>query len=162
VLLRDYDGLGGGLTVSDARTQTGMRSSSRKLLQALGCLLCAVPAFVQFGKLDGSEFSGGTVTGPMLSSAAIAIVLLLLALALSFLWLRVAAVCALVAAVLFLPLYLCLTHPGVVQWIFPGEWTVHYGLWTFFRDGWSVAGIALTVFLACVCAGSLASKSKER
>src|SRR5271170_36019 len=109
---------------------------SRKLLQALGYLLCAIPAFLISGERDGTEFSGGTVTGPMLSSAEIAIVLLLLALALTFVWLRVAAVCALAAAVLCLPLYLFLIFPGIFQWIFRGDWKVQRGVWTFYCDRW--------------------------
>src|SRR5271165_1296142 len=138
-----------------------VRRSSRKLLQAAGCLVSAVPAFMLSVKLDGTELSGGRVTGPVLSAALSAAILLVLALALSFLWLRVAAACALVAAVLCLPLYLWLTLPGLFQWIVPGNYTVPYGAGTFFWDGWSVAGVVSIAFLAWVCSGSFLSTSKS-
>ena len=110
----------------------------------------------------GLNFRAALLPVQCSGSAEIAIILLLLALALSFIWLRVAAVCASLAAVLCLPLYLCVTLPGLIQWIFPGEWTVHYRVRTFYWDGWSIAGIVSTVFLAWVCTHSFSSKIKER
>jgi hypothetical protein len=117
-----------------------MGISGQKLLQAAGCLLCAVTAFLTSSDV-GSEFSAGRVTGPVLSLAVSGAILLVLALAFTFIWLRVAAVGSLVAAAFCLPLYFYLTLPGLFQRMVPGNYKVPYRVGAFAWDGSSIAGI---------------------
>lgn len=73
--------------------------------QAGSFLFCAFLALRITSGLDGTEFSGGWLTGPLLSMADIGTVLFILALVLTFLFPRVAAAIGLASALLCLPLY---------------------------------------------------------
>jgi hypothetical protein len=59
--------------------------------QAISFLLCLCLALQVTSGLDGTEFSGGSLTGPLLSMADIGTLLFILALVLTFLFPRVAA-----------------------------------------------------------------------
>ena len=52
------------------------------------------------------------MTGPMINAAAVGVILFLLALIITFIWPRVAAIGALMACTLCLPLYVYRTLPG--------------------------------------------------
>jgi hypothetical protein len=73
--------------------------------QAGSLLLCVFLALQITGGLDGTEFSGGWVTGPLLSMADSGTLLFVLAVVLTFLFPRVAAAIGLAATLLCLPLY---------------------------------------------------------
>jgi len=73
--------------------------------QAGSFLLCIFLALHITRGLDGTEFSGGWLTGPLLSMVDIGTVLFILALVLTFLLPRVAAVIGLASSLLCLPLY---------------------------------------------------------
>jgi hypothetical protein len=68
-------------------------------------LLCACLAWQVTSGYEGTEFSGGWLTGPLLSMEEIGTVLFILAIVLTFVFPRVAAAIGLVASVLCLPLY---------------------------------------------------------
>ena len=73
-------------------------------LQAVSFLLCVCLTLQVARGLDGTEFSGGWLTGPLLSMANIGTVLFVLALFLTFLLPRVAAGIGLTSSLLCAPL----------------------------------------------------------
>lgn len=84
-----------------------------------GCfLLCTSLALELTRGLDGTEFSGGWLTGPLLSMAVIATVLFILALILTFLFPRIAAAIGVASSLLCLPLYCFLIAPVPFAWVF--------------------------------------------
>ena len=89
----------------------------RNLTQAAACLICAIPAWRYSIVLEGTEFSGGTVTGPLLSFEGAAAELFVLGLVLAFLYRRIAAVVTVAACVLCLPVYLQFIAPGPFRWV---------------------------------------------
>src|SRR6476620_10048033 len=70
------------------------------------CLLCAIVGWILSAPFGPSEFSGGTMTGPLLAIHDISGYLFLLAVVMTFVYPRFAAGVAIVACVLSLPLYL--------------------------------------------------------
>jgi hypothetical protein len=94
------------------------------LMVAGVCLLCAIAGWMFSGGLEGSEFSGGRITGPLLGIHDLSSFVFLLAFGLTFRYRRAAAAVALVAALLSLPLYLYFIAPGPFRALFPGPWNV--------------------------------------
>jgi hypothetical protein len=102
-----------------------MDSKLSRLVQAGSCLLCAVLVSRYWLQLDGSEFSGGTVTGPVLNMAGIGMLVFLVALPMAFfLRRRISGAVTIIASLLCLPLYLYFTLPGPFRWVFRGEYKV--------------------------------------
>lgn len=77
---------------------------TKQLFQAASCLLCAAVAWKYSITLVGTEFGGGRLTGPLLTLHISGSVLFILAIVLAFLYPRVAAISALVASMLCVPL----------------------------------------------------------
>jgi hypothetical protein len=73
--------------------------------QATSCLLCVLFALKITDGLAGTEFSGGRLTGPLLSMADIGSFFFVLALVVTFVYPRVAAVVGLASSLLCLPLF---------------------------------------------------------
>ena len=74
-------------------------------VQAGGFVICAFLALQFTNGLEGTEFGGGWLTGPLLSMAEIGTVLFILAFVLIWLFPRVAAGIGLASCLLCLPLY---------------------------------------------------------
>jgi len=87
------------------------KPGTQQLSLALVCLAGVFVALRNSNGLDGTEFSGGWLTGPLLSMTDVGIVLFLLALIVAFVSPRVAAAIALAASLLCLPLYLYFIAP---------------------------------------------------
>ncbi len=132
-----------------ARRGGPVKYGRQELLQAIGCLLCAAVAWKHQIDLDGSEFAGGRLTGPLLTMNNIGTVLFALALLLVFLHSRTAAVSALAASVLCVPLYVSLAVPRLLRQVLPGEYSVP--LQAFGWDRWSIAGILLIASVVYFC-----------
>jgi hypothetical protein len=81
------------------------RPDIEQVFQAGSFLLCVFLELQITSGLDGTEFSGGWLTGPLLSMADIGTLLFVLALVLTFLFPRVAAAIGLASSLLCLPLY---------------------------------------------------------
>jgi len=101
---------------------------------------------------SGTEFGAGSLAG----NKDLGGFLFLVALILTFKHPRGAAVSALLACVLSLPLYLYLVFPRPFRQVWPGPWKA----WelpreTFIWDGWWIAGILSIVFVVSVCCWSL-------
>ena len=101
-----------------------MKNNGQRLWQASICLLCAVVTWWMFLRLEGSEFSGGSVTGPLLDLYNSGTLLFVAALVLTFFYLRIAAIIAMAASLVCLPLFLYFTAPGPFRRLFPGEYSV--------------------------------------
>lgn len=86
-------------------TLTVRKPDAGQKFQAASFLLCASLAVKLTSGLDGTEFSGGWLTGPLLSMADNAIILFVLALILIFLFPRIAALIGIASSLLCLPLY---------------------------------------------------------
>lgn len=98
--------------------------------------------------LEGTEFSGGKITGPLLVMHGVGTLLFLLAVPVMYLLRRLASVIGLLACLLGLPLYVLLAAPGPFRWVVRGEWKTPL-LSSFVWDWWSIVGIvfcALTAF----------------
>ena len=81
------------------------RPDIEQVFQAGSFLLCVFFELQITSGLDATEFSGGWLTGPLLSMADIGTLLFVLALVLTFLFPRVAAAIGLASSLLCLPLY---------------------------------------------------------
>ena len=106
------------------QSQKLVRHRKQKSLQAAGSLLCAAIAWRFVLDLEGTEFSGGRITGPVLQLQTVGTLLFLVAATLKFPFRRTASVIALLACLLCLPLYLLLTAAGPFRWVVGGEWKV--------------------------------------
>jgi hypothetical protein len=95
--------------------------SNEKLRQSGSYLLCAGVAFAVPNRLVAIE-SDSLVTGALLRLHNLGFWLFVLALLMAFLYRRIAAVEALVAAFFCTPLCLYLIAPGIFQSVFRGEY----------------------------------------
>jgi hypothetical protein len=96
----------------------------QKSWQAAVCLVCAAIAWQTGNPYQGTEFSGGTVTGPLLAIDYIGIFLFVVASCVAFVRPRVSAAIVLTASLLCLPFYLYFIAPGPFRSIFRGEYSV--------------------------------------
>jgi hypothetical protein len=114
------------------------------------CLLCVAAGWVVSDRVAATEFSGGTVTGPILRAEYAGSLLFLLSAGITFVHRRrLAAVIGLLAVCLSLPLYAFFIVPGLFHTLFGGEWSAP--LQTYFQwDSWSVAGSIASVMAAFV------------
>jgi hypothetical protein len=99
--------------------------------------------------VEGSEFLGGRIRGPLTTTAEIGSIFSL-ALLITLWYPRVAAAIALAASVLCLPLYFYLAAPGPFRWIFKGEYSVPLQA-SFVWHTWAVAGMFTIAIAAYVC-----------
>ena len=124
------------------------------LLQAASCVLCAAVNWRYKSDLWETEFRGGWVTGCLLDFKLAGDFLLLLAIPLTFVLRRTAAVVALTACLLCMPLYFYFTVPGPFRRLVGGEWkSALRANW----DWWTVAGMTTALFALLVCVRSIAS-----
>jgi hypothetical protein len=121
-----------------------------ELWQASSLLLCLIVGVPHMDWLGASEFSGGRITGPLLSIFQSGPVLFFLALVMTFFYRKIGAVLGLVAALLCFPLYFYFTVPGLFRSVFRGKWSVPlqaYFVW----DVWTMAGILTLGIAAIIC-----------
>jgi hypothetical protein len=122
--------------------------SRQNVWQAITFLACAGVLWIHLGDFGASEFSGGWLTGKILTMADIGVLLFLSALVLTIFVPRVGAIVGLLAIVLCLPFYLYVVMPGPFRRIFNGEYSVPLQR-TFVWNNWAIAGIiALTLAAA--------------
>jgi len=114
-----------------------------RILPASASLLCAIVTAYRQLYLEGTEFSGGTLTGQLLNLSDLGSSVFALA-ALLLLWRpRVGAALSVVGSLSCLPLYLYFLVPGVFYKVFPGQYTVRL---TAVR--WEPSSIVVIVLLA--------------
>lgn len=101
----------------------GVRSGKRTLMQATGSVICLAFTWRLTYGLGATEFSGGTITGPLLSMSDVAILLFLVSTILVF-WLpRTTALLTALACLLSLPMCLLFLAPGLFRRIAGGAWS---------------------------------------
>lgn len=124
----------------------------QKLLAAAGCVVCAAVSWRSFLKFEGTEFGGGSLAG----NQVLVSFLFVVALILTFKYPRSAAIGALAACIISLPLYLYLVFPSPFRQVWPGRWkAITLPREIFVWDGWWITGIVFTVFVACLCCRGL-------
>ena len=125
------------------------KSLGKKLLHSIACLICMAISLKMTAGLEGTEFSGGTITGPLLSMADIGIVLFTLSLLFGFWSARIAHSLSAIASLLCLPLALLDFAPGPFRRVVGGLWSVpltsNYvvNAWT---AGWLIVLLAMLFF----------------
>jgi len=97
----------------------------QKLAQVAMCLLCASVVWRYASELEGTEFSGGWLTGPLLDLKDIGFALFVLSLVLTFFFQKIGAAITTLASLLCLPLYLYFMLPGLFGRVFGGVEKVH-------------------------------------
>jgi hypothetical protein len=118
----------------------------RWLAQVASIVLCAAVTFGRFLGLDGTEFSGGWLSGPILQVHFGGTLLLTFALVVAFVYPRAAAVMTLAAVACCLPLYLFFLVPGM----FPGVRSIPVLPYFEFNvvDFWSIVALAAAALVA--------------
>jgi hypothetical protein len=111
-------------------------------------------------QLDGTEFMGGTVTGPLLRMLDVGCISFLFAAALTFRFPRVAAAIGLLACLLCLPVYLLFTAPGPFRWVFRGEWKTPL-VTSLVWEWWSIGGILAIALAIVVCLRNVSASDRR-
>src|SRR5262245_34654003 len=124
---------------------------SGQTLMMLSCLICGVISWRFSDYLGPSEFSGGTVTGPLFRIHDWSVILFPLAAVTTFIHLRTGAIIALVATVAAAPMYLFLLAPGVFGRALGIPSSIP-SVRMFTIEPWSMAGAVVTFTTACVSA----------
>ena len=121
------------------------------------CLLCAIVSVLCSSALEPTEFSGGRVTGRLLSLNDVSAALFLLSAALTFFRQRTAAIVGLVAVALALPLCAYFLTPSVFRMLVRGTYSVQVD--SFFDSGPSVlSASAVLIVAAALCVRRVARR----
>jgi hypothetical protein len=139
------------------------KPGTQQLSLAITCLVGVIVALQNTKVLAGTEFSGGWLTGPLLSMADMGAVLFLLTFGVTFTHPRVAAVLGLVSSLLCLPLYLYLTAPVPFNKVFGlgHEFKVQPS-GGFHWDRWAIMGVLTLAATTYVCLRGIAAPSREQ
>jgi hypothetical protein len=128
---------------------------------AVICVVCAVVGGLFTEQLGAAEFSGGTVTGPLLSVHGFSLVLFVLSAVATFFLPPVAAAIGLCAAAASIPLYFFFLAPGLFRAVFGGEWSVPpIGLFAW--NAGAAAALAASLFVAVTSVRSLRAQRALR
>jgi len=134
-----------------------------QLWLAVSCLACVVVVLSNTNGLEGTEFSGGWLTGPLLSMADIGALLFVLALIVTFRTPKVAGVLGLASSLLCLPLYLYFMAPVPFSEIFGfGHQFKVQPSAGFHWDPWAIGGILTIAVTTYVCLRGLAVTTEPR
>jgi len=125
------------------------KPTKQNYLLGASCLLAALLQLWFAFPLDGSEFSGGRVTGPILNLSDYGGYVFLIAAVLALFLPRLASVMALAAVLLCLPLYLYSIAPGIFRQLFPGEYKMPIAS-SFTWSPRALAGIASVAVVVCI------------
>ena len=125
------------------------KPTKQNYLLGASCLLAALLQLWFAFPLDGSEFSGGRLTGPILNLSDYGGYVFLIAAVLALFLPRLASVMALAAVLLCLPLYLYSITPGIFRQLFPGEYKMPIAS-SFTWNALALAGIASVAVVVCI------------
>jgi hypothetical protein len=134
--------------------------SRKNVWQAIVFLACAGVLWIHLDDFGASEFSGGWLTGKILTMADIGALLFLSALVFTIFVPRVGAIVALAAIVLCLPFYLYVVMPGPYRRIFKGEYSVPLKR-GFVWNSWAIGGIITLTFAAVLSIRRLSEQSRS-
>jgi hypothetical protein len=132
-----------------------------QLWLAVSCLMCVIVALRNTNRLDGTEFSGGWLTGPLLSMIDIGTVLFVVAVIVTFMYPRIARAIALASSLLCLPLYLYFIAPVPFNQIFGfgHQFKIQTG-GGFHWNGWAITGVLTLAGTTYVCLHGFAVTSR--
>src|SRR5579863_5534699 len=120
----------------------------RKLAHASMLLLLSWLMLRNASFVDGTEFSGGRLTGPILVLCEIAFIVFVVGIVLAYPFPRIASVISLLASLLCLPFLLYFIAPGPFRAVFRGEYSVPLQS-NFLWSRWSLEmAIAILVVVA--------------
>jgi hypothetical protein len=137
------------------------KPGKKELLQAASFVVCLAMAWTQADRVDGSEFIGGRITGPVFSLFESGIFVFMLAIVLTFIYRRVGAVTGIVASLLCLPFYLYFTAPGPFRSVFRGIYSVPFQS-SFVWDNGMIAGMLTLAVAVFVSFRSLSAAPRQR
>lgn len=139
------------------------RPDIQQVSQAGSFLICVFLALQITSGLEGTEFSGGWLTGPLLSMENIGAALFIVAVVLTFVFPRVAAGIGLASSVLCLPLYLFSIAPVPFAQIFARghEFKTHPAP-GFHWHMWPVTGLLVLAVTLYVCIRRVVGISREQ
>ena len=139
------------------------KPGKQQLWLAAGCLVCVIVALRNTNGLEGTEFSRGWLTGPLLSMIDIGTVLFVLALIVTFMYPRIAGAIGLASSLLCLPLYLFFIAPVTFNQIFGfGHQFKVQPSGGFHWERWPIAGVLTLAVTIYVCLRSLAVTSRTQ
>ncbi|HEV7523145.1 MAG TPA: hypothetical protein VGP89_18735 [Candidatus Angelobacter sp.] len=101
------------------------KPGKNELWQVASFVLCSTMAWTQADRVDGSEFIGGRVTGPIFMLFESGLLIFVLATVVTFIYRRAAAIMGIAACLLCFPLYLYFAAPGPFRFVFRGTYSVH-------------------------------------
>jgi len=130
-------------------------------LQTASCAACAIGGWHFAGVFEGSEFVGGSVTGPSLRTHEVSLVLFAIAAVLTFGQRRLAAAIATLAGILAIPLYAYVTAPGPFRALVGGVYSVPYRS-RFEWNSLALAGLGVTAITLYFCLRILISRDDVR
>lgn len=137
------------------------KPGKKELLQAASFVLCLAVSWAQADRVDGSEFIGGLVTGPIFRLFESGLLVFVLAMILTFMYRRVAAVMGIAACLLCLPLYLYFTAPGPFRFVFRGTYSVPLQS-NFVWDKGMIAGLLTLAVAVLVSVRSFSAARRQR
>ncbi|MGH9520996.1 MAG: hypothetical protein ACRD3E_00530 [Terriglobales bacterium] len=97
---------------------------------------------------DGTEFTGGTITGPILRMSEDAFVLFVGGMIAVWFLPRVASILGLLAGLLSTPLVVYVVAPGPFRHVFRGEYSVPLQSSFYWNGWWLLAGITVVAAMA--------------
>lgn len=134
--------------------------STPSLWQAAACFLSMVLGWTLGRPFEGTEFSHGQVTGPLLQTQEVGSLVLFAALSLTLFYRRASAALALIACLLCLPLCLSLVAPGLFRKVVGGLWSSGV-TGTFVWSSRAMADTFVLAFTAMICLRNLLISSPE-
>ena len=137
------------------------KPGKNELLQAASFILCVVVAWTQADQVDGSEFIGGRVTGPVFRLFDLGIFVFVLAIVFTFIYRRAGALTGVVASLLCLPFYIYFTAPGSFRAVFKGIYSVPLQS-NFVWDQGMVAGMLTLVVAILVSMRNFPAARQQR
>ncbi len=122
-------------------------------------MLCVFLALQVTDGLDGTEFSGGWLTGPLLSMADVGMILFLVAIVTTFLFPRIAAGLGLVSSLFGLPLYCFFVSPLLFASVFArGHEFKVQPVAGFHWHLWPVSAILAVAIASYICIGRITAQ----
>jgi hypothetical protein len=116
------------------------KQAKHKVWQLCLFLVCIALTWMYGNDLGTSEFSGGRITGPILTMFDSGTLLFVAALIVTFFYPRFSAAIGVAASLLCIPLYFYFVAPGPFRWLFRGEYSVPLGT-KFVWGKWELAGM---------------------
>ena len=138
-----------------------MPSKYQTATQAVCYVGSLIFVWMTMSAVDGSEFVGGRITGPLFNLSEAGLLLFSLSLLFLFWFPRLSAAIAIAASLLVSPLLLYFLAPGFFRRMFKGEWSVPLNS-SFAWNLWAALGIVAVLAALIVSVRSLCEIGKRK